>query len=74
MSPHLQSVPGSGLEDLFDTLVGLGGTLDVSLRADLLSDGQTLVSTDRVLAHPVEVLDGRWVVSEILFAGDEDDG
>jgi len=70
---HLQSLPGSRLENLSDTLARLCRTLDVTLRSDLLRNSKTLRWRDGTLVHPVEILYSLGIVSQILFARDEDD-
>jgi hypothetical protein len=61
------------LEDLANTLVGLGRALEVLVGLDLLADLLTLLRRDGLLASLPQLLDGLLVVSEILLASDEDD-
>jgi hypothetical protein len=70
---RLERMPGGGLEHLPDALARLGRALDVALGADLLRDGETLGAGHGALVHPREVLYGFGVVSQVLFARDEDD-
>lgn len=67
-------MPGCLLEDLPDSLSGLGTTLDVALSPDLLSDGETISPGDNSLIHPLQILHRLGVFSEILFARNENDG
>ena len=71
---HHQGMPGSGLEDLPDSLASLGTALDVALCANLLRDSETVGPRDRSLVHPRQILDRLAVISEILLARDENDG
>lgn len=69
-----ERMPGSGLEDLPDTLSSLGTTLYVTLGTNLLCDGHTISPRDGSLVHPRQILNHLAVVSEILFARNENDG
>lgn len=62
------------LEDLCDTLVGLGGTFEVVVGADDLLDMLTLLLADRLLGSLCKLRDSLGVISEILLAADKDDG
>ena len=70
---HHKRMPGSGLEDLPDTLSGLGTTLDVTLGTNLLCDSHTVGPRDWSLVHPRQILNHLAVISEILLASNEDD-
>lgn len=67
-------MPRSSLENLPDALPSLGAALDVTLRANLLSNLQSLGTLDRALVHTGQVLVRLGVLAEILFTGDENDG
>jgi hypothetical protein len=67
-------MPGSLLEDLPDSLSGLGTTLDIALSTNLLCDSQTISPGNDSLVHPLEVLHRLGVFSEILLASNENDG
>jgi len=62
------------LEHLADTLVGLGGALEVSLGSNDLLDGVTLSLADRLLRSLGQLLDGLLVIPQILLAANKDDG
>lgn len=65
---------GCVFKDFADALAGLGGALEVSDGADLLCDGHALFGRDGALGGLAEFVDDLGVVSEVLFAADEDDG
>jgi hypothetical protein len=67
-------MPGSGLEDLPNSLTSLGTALDIALGTNLLRHCQTLRTLDRSLVHPLQILFGLAIVSEILLARDKDNG
>lgn len=69
-----QSLPGSSLEDITNSLSGSSGALDVSTSTDLLSNGLSLSLSDGPLAGLLQLLDGSGILSEILLATDKDDG
>jgi hypothetical protein len=69
-----ESSPGGVLKDLADTLVGLGGALEVLVGLDLLTDLLALLGRDRLLARLPQLLNSLLVVSEILLAANENDG
>jgi hypothetical protein len=61
------------LENLTDTLVGLGGALKVLVGADLLANLLTLLGRNRLLASLPQLLNGLLVVTQILLTSNEDD-
>jgi hypothetical protein len=61
------------LENLTDTLVGLGGALKVLVGADLLANLLTLLGRNRLLASLPQLLNSLLVVTQILLASNEDD-
>ena len=72
--PCEQGSAGSMLEHFSDTLVGLGGALEILLGTNLLSDVLGLFWGDWLLRSLVELFDGLLVIPEILLAAHEDDG
>jgi len=64
---------GSVLENLTDTLIGLGRALEVLVGTDLLANLLTLLWGNWLLGSLVELLNGLLVVTEILLASNEDD-
>lgn len=69
-----QESSASGVfEHLTDALVGLGGTFEVFVGADLLANFLALFRSDRLLRGLVQLLDRLLVVSEILLTSNKDD-
>jgi len=62
------------LENLCNTLVGLGGALEVVVSTDNLLDMLTLLLADGLLRGLCELRNGLGVVSEILLTSNKDDG
>jgi hypothetical protein len=69
-----QSSAGGVLKHLTNTLVGLGGALQVLVGANLLANLLALFRRDGLLASLPELLDRLLVVSQILLATNKDDG
>ncbi|GMR49156.1 hypothetical protein PMAYCL1PPCAC_19351, partial [Pristionchus mayeri] len=62
------------LEHLADTLLVLGGALQIGECSDLLCDGSSLLGFHRLLLHLLQLTDRLGVVAEILLVADQDDG
>ena len=67
-------MPGGSLKHLPNPFTRLGTTFNIALRANLLRNSQTFGALHRALIHPRAVLDRLGVLSEILFARNENDG
>ena len=64
---HLKRSPCCCFENFSDSLLALGGALEVGKGVDLLSHGPSLFGLDRLLLHLPQLLDGVWIVAKILI-------
>ena len=63
-----------GLKHLADALLGLGGALEVGVRADLVGHGAPLLRTHRLLLHLHQLTLRVLVIAQILLVPHQDDG
>jgi hypothetical protein len=69
-----QGCSGSSLKDLTNTLSSLGRALKVIPGFDMTSNLSTTFRGDGSLVDPPQLLDGALIVSQILLAGNQQDG
>ena len=66
MNSNLECRSGGGFEHLPDSLLALGGALEVGEGVDLLRHGPALLRLHRLLLHLVQLLDSVRVSTQIL--------
>ena len=69
---NLECRPCGGLEDLPNAVLALGGAFQISEGIDLLGHSSAVLRLDGLLFHLGQLLDGVWVVAEVLLVTYQD--